>query len=124
MRHADVWPLNPAGDLVAIMMIESAEGLRNVNEIAAVPGVTGFYIGPSDLSNSLGVAPNAAEVEEAIETIVTACQAHDIACGITASAADMQRRTAQGFRIVGAGRAGGGLSASVDAALRAGRDVP
>src|SRR4029077_16573343 len=33
-RHADVWPLNPEGDLLAIPMIETAEGLRNVNEIA------------------------------------------------------------------------------------------
>ncbi len=121
MRHADLWPLNPAGDLVAIMMIESAEGLRHVNAIAAVPGVAGFYIGPSDLSNSLGVARNAPEVEEAIETIVNACQVHDIACGITASAADMPRRTEQGFRMLGAGRAGGGLPASAEAALRAGR---
>ena len=124
VRHADLWPLNPAGDLVAIMMIESAEGVRNVDAIAAVPGVTGFLVGPSDLSNSLGVARDADEVEEAIETIVAACQTHDIACGITASAADMRRRIAQGFRIVGAGRAGGGLPASVDAALRAGRDAP
>ena len=123
VRRADVWPLNPAGDLVAIMMIESAEGLRNVNEIAAVPGVAGFYIGPSDLSNSLGVARNAPEVEEAVETIVKACQGHDIACGITASAADMRRRTEQGFRMLGAGRAGGGLPASADAALRAGREA-
>ena len=121
VRHADLWPLNPAGDLVAIMMIESAEGLRNVREIAAVPGVAGFYIGPSDLANSLGVARNAPEVEAAIETIVNACQARDIACGITASAADMQQRTEQGFRMLGAGRAGGGLPASAEAALRAGR---
>ena len=121
VRRADLWPLNPAGDLVAIMMIESFEGLRNVDAIAAVPGVAGFYIGPSDLSNSLGVARGAPDVEEAIETIVTACLAHGIACGITASAADMARRTAQGFRILGAGRAGGGLPASADAALRAGR---
>ena len=123
VRHADLWPLNPDGDLLAIMMIESAEGLRNVNNIAAVQGVAGFYVGPSDLSDSLGVSRDAPEVEEAIETIVAACQDHDIACGITASAADMRRRTEQGFRMLGAGRAGGGLPASADAALRAGREA-
>ena len=123
VRRADVWPLNPVGDLVAIMMIETVEGLRNVDAIAAVPGVAGFYIGPSDLSNSLGVARDAPEVEQAIETVVNACQAHEIACGITASAGDMRRRTEQGFRILGAGRAGGGLPASADAALRAGREA-
>ena len=37
-RHADVWPLNPEGDLLAIPMIETLEGLKNVDEIAAVPG--------------------------------------------------------------------------------------
>ena len=123
IRHADVWPLNPSGDLLAIMMIESVEGLRNVRAIAAVPGVSGFYIGPSDLSNSLGVSRDDQEVEEAIEMIVSACRDQSIACGITASAADMPRRVEQGFRILGAGRAGGGLSASADAALRAGRDA-
>ena len=124
VRHADLWPLNPTGDLLAIMLIESAEALRNIDEIAAVPGVTGFFVGPGDLSRSLGVARDAPAVEEAIETIVAACQTHDIACAITANAADMSRRIAQGFRILGVGRAGGGLPASVDAALRAGRDVP
>ena len=122
-RRADLWPLNPGGDLVALMMIESAAGVRNAAAIAAVPGVTGFFIGPSDLSNSLGVPRDAPEVEEAIQTIVDACLVHDVACAITASAADMPRRIAQGFRILGAGRAGGGLSAGNDAAVRAGRAV-
>ena len=122
-RRADLWPLNPGGDLVALMMIESAAGVENAAAIAAVPGVTGFYVGPSDLSNSLGLPRDAPEVEEAIQAIVDACVDSDIACGITASAADMPRRIAQGFRILGGGRAGGGLSAGNDAAVRAGRAV-
>jgi len=119
--HADLWPLNPAGDLIAIMMIETAEGLRNVNEIAAVPGVGGFYIGPSDLSHSLGVSPDSAETEAAIQTVLEACLAHNVPCGITAGAADMPRRVEAGFRILGGGGVVGGLSVPIDAALRAGR---
>ena len=38
-RRADVWPLNPEGDLLAIPMIETLEGLKNVDEIAATPGI-------------------------------------------------------------------------------------
>ena len=121
VRHADLWPLNPGGDLVAIMMIETAEGLRNVDAIAAVPGVTGLYIGPSDLSNSLGVSRDTPDVEAAIQTIVDTCRTHGIACGITANADSMAQRSEQGFKILGAGRAGGGLPASVEAALAAGR---
>ena len=122
-RRADLWPLNPVGDLVALMMIETAAGVRNVDAIAAVPGVTGLLIGPSDLSNSLGVARDEPEVEAAIETIAAACRTHGVVCAITATAADMPRRVAQGFTMLGAGRAGGGLSAGNDAAVRAGRAV-
>ena len=38
-RRADVWPLNPDGDLLAVIMIESVEGLENLDQIAGVPGV-------------------------------------------------------------------------------------
>tara|TARA_B110000116_G_scaffold6016_1_gene5312 strand:- start:2144 stop:3112 length:969 start_codon:yes stop_codon:yes gene_type:complete len=124
VRYADTWPLNPAGELVAIMMIESTEAVRNVEAIAEVPGVAGFYLGPSDLSNSLGLPRDDPRVEAAIQTVVDACQGHGIACGITASAADMPRRIEQGFTILGGGRAGGGLPTAVDAAVAAGRAVP
>ena len=123
VRHADTWPLNPDGDLLAIMMIETVDGLRNVDAIAAVPGVAGFYIGPSDLSNSLGLPRSDPEVETAIQTIVNACRTHDIACGITAAVDAMPRRIQQGFTILGGGRAGGGLPAPVEAAVRTGRAV-
>lgn len=96
-RRADLWPLDPRGNLVALMMIESAAGVENAAEIAAVPGVAGFYVGPSDLSNSLGLPRGDPEVEAAIRTIVDACVARNVACGITAGAADMPRRIAQGF---------------------------
>ena len=122
VQRADLWPLNPEGELLALMMIESAEGVKNVNEIAAVPGVAGFYVGDNDLSNSLGVAPGSAESEAAIATIAKACQTHRIACGISAeSAEDMQKRITQGFKILGGGGVKGGLTPTADAALRAGR---
>ena len=35
-------------------MIETADGLANVDEIAATPGLDGLYIGPSDLTLALG----------------------------------------------------------------------
>src|SRR6476660_400791 len=37
--RADLWPLNPDGDLLAVMMIESVEGVRSVDAIASAPGV-------------------------------------------------------------------------------------
>ena len=51
--RADVWPLDPQGELLAIMFIESREGVENIDEIITVPGLGGIFIGPSDLSTSM-----------------------------------------------------------------------
>jgi 4-hydroxy-2-oxoheptanedioate aldolase len=105
-RHADVWPLNPEGDLLAIPMIETLEGLKNVDEIAAVPGVGAIFIGAGgDLHQYLGVPQDSPEVEQARQTILAACKAHNIACGITAlTKADVDKRLKEGWKMIRTGR--------------------
>jgi 4-hydroxy-2-oxoheptanedioate aldolase len=105
-RHADVWPLNPEGDLLAIPMIETAEGLKNVDAIAAVPGVGAIFIGAgSDLHQYLGVPREAPEVERARQTILAACKAHNVACGITALTKDeVDKRLKDGWKMIRTGR--------------------
>jgi 4-hydroxy-2-oxoheptanedioate aldolase len=105
-RHADVWPLNPDGDLLAIPMIETAEGLKNANEIASVPGVGAIFIGAAgDLHQYLGVPQDSPEVEQARQTILAACKAHNVACGITAlTKADVDRRLKEGWKMIRTGR--------------------
>ena len=102
-RRADVWPLNPNGELLAIVMIETRESVENIDEILQVPGLGGVLIGPSDLSLSLGVGtpaanPRAPEVEEAIETVGQACMRHNALCGIYTSS-DVAARGTQGFKL-------------------------
>src|SRR5262252_6006531 len=101
-RRADVWPLNPDGDLLAIMMIETTEGVKNADAIAAVPGVAAIFIGAgSDLRQSLGVEESSPEVEQARQTILKACLARNVACGITAlSAQDIARRLCEGWKMI------------------------
>jgi 4-hydroxy-2-oxoheptanedioate aldolase len=101
-RRADVWPLNPDGDLLAIMMIESTEGIKNADAIAAVPGVGAIFLGAgSDLRQSLGVEANSPEVEQAFQTILRACVAHNVACGITATTApNIARRLGEGWKMI------------------------
>jgi 4-hydroxy-2-oxoheptanedioate aldolase len=105
-QRADVWPLNPEGDLLAIPMIETLEGLKNVNEIASVPGVGALFIGAgADLSQYLGVSQNAPEVEEARQTILRACLSHKVACAITANTkADIDKRLKEGWQMIRTGR--------------------
>src|SRR6202521_2885608 len=102
VRRADGWPLNPDGDLLAILMIETAEGLKTADAMAAVPGVGAIFVGAgADLSQYLGVEPNAPELERGFQTILKACLAHNVACGITAlNAADIPTRLAEGWKMI------------------------
>jgi 4-hydroxy-2-oxoheptanedioate aldolase len=108
-RRADVWPLNPEGDLLAIPMIETLDGLKNVDEIAATPGVGAIFIGAAgDLHQWLGVPIDSPEVEAARQTILASCKAHRVACGITAIAkADVDRRLKEGWKMIRTGQGGG-----------------
>ena len=102
-KKADLWPLNPDGELLAIVMVESREGIKNIDSILQVPGLGGVLIGPSDLSMSLGVGTpgpntNAPEVEAATATVAKACAARKVVCG-TFNSPDVKARLAQGFRL-------------------------
>jgi 4-hydroxy-2-oxoheptanedioate aldolase len=101
-RHADLWPLNPEGDLLAIAMIESVEGMKNLDAILSTPGIGAVFIGnANDLRHSMGVAANAPEVETARQTILAGCKRHNVACGITvANGAEMVKRLDEGWKMI------------------------
>lgn len=101
-RRADVWPLNPEGDLMAIMIIETQLGVRNVDAIAQVPGVTALSAAAGgDLSSSYGVPATAPEVEGARQSILRACLQHNVACWISPTGkADQDRRLKEGWRMI------------------------
>jgi 4-hydroxy-2-oxoheptanedioate aldolase len=101
-QRADLWPLNPEGDLLAVMMIESVEGMRNLDAIAGTPGVGALFPGAGgDLSLSMGVPQNSPELEEAFQQILAACIRHDVACAISANTGeDVARRVREGWRII------------------------
>src|SRR5262247_4151025 len=101
-RHADLWPLNPEGDLLAIIMIESVEGLQNLDRIASTPGVGALFVGAAnDLTRSMGVRPGAPEVEAGLQKVLNACKANKIGCAITANTAnDVVKRVREGWNII------------------------
>ena len=121
--RADVWPLDPQGELLAIIQIETAEGVENLDEIMAVPGVGVIFIGPSDLRTDMGYTSAAApQVEAAIQTVLAKCIETNIPCAITTSSRSVEQRIAEGFRFVTVGL-DGGLSAGTSNALELGRDA-
>jgi 4-hydroxy-2-oxoheptanedioate aldolase len=94
-----------AEELLTIVMLETADGVKNAREILSVPGVDGCFIGANDLSVSLGYSAELAEyppeVEEAILAIRDVAQAVGKAPGIqTYSASNANTRITQGFRFV------------------------
>jgi 4-hydroxy-2-oxoheptanedioate aldolase len=118
--HADLWPLNPEGDLIFWPMIETMEGVRNADAIAQVPGVSGFYLGASaDLSSDLGVPNTHPDVAAAMARIMSVCQARNIPCGGTVNAGNVAQFLKDGYRIINFGGAGGGLNAGNEAARQA-----
>ncbi|MCZ2849863.1 HpcH/HpaI aldolase family protein [Modestobacter sp. VKM Ac-2978] len=96
-----------AADDVArcLVMIETAAGVDNVAEIAAVDGILGIFVGPTDLGLSLGLG-SAYEVgepshDDAVRTVVEACARAGVIAAIqTAGAAEATMRASQGFDLV------------------------
>jgi 4-hydroxy-2-oxoheptanedioate aldolase len=92
--------------VVVLAMIETPQGLANVEEIAATPGLDGLYVGPSDLTLAVGGAtpadPSVADVfAKALVRVRSACEAAGIAAGIhTASGTIAAERLAEGFTFV------------------------
>jgi 4-hydroxy-2-oxoheptanedioate aldolase len=119
--RADIWPANPNGELLLFLQVETVEGVRNINEILSVPGIGVLFVGPNDLSWSLGVAQGSPEHEEAVQLVLDACMARNIPAAITVTEADVLRRLKQGFRI--ASLPSGGLEAPMDATLKLARTV-
>jgi 4-hydroxy-2-oxoheptanedioate aldolase len=103
MRHSDnrTW----AADNVAVIpMIETAEAIGNLDDILSVPGIDAVYVGPADLSISLGLGPGNNDgdqvFDDALTTIVAACQRHGVVPGIHSTGALTPKRRAQGFRMI------------------------
>ncbi len=92
--------------VVPIAMVETREALNRVEEIVETPGLGGIYIGPADLSVSLGYGPpmgdaEAPEVLEAIDTVLAACRKAGIAAGLyTGTPAFAARMADKGFSFV------------------------
>jgi 4-hydroxy-2-oxoheptanedioate aldolase len=105
-EKADLWPLNPKGELVNFTIVESKEGLAHVREIAAVKGIGVLLPGAGTLRQVFS-APDAsgqrkldeAAWEAAIQQVLAACKEFKVPCGYPATANDIEARMAQGFSV-------------------------
>lgn len=94
-----------ANERVAVIpMIETAEALASVEEIAAVPGVDALLVGPFDLSVALGLPPGDNDGEpafdEAIVRISAAARRAGVATAVLSNPKVAPLRIDQGFRMI------------------------
>ena len=103
MRRSNYFAWAPTG-IAVIPMIETVEALRNLDDMLQVPGIDAIYVGPADLSISLGLQPanndGEALFDDALAAIVSACTKHGIVPGIHTTTQFVAKRLEQGFRMV------------------------
>lgn len=112
-KAADLWPLDPNGELMFVPLIESATGVENLAAILKhVRGIGAVLTGAGDLSATLGHYGEAGhpDVEAAFEKIADVCGRLGVACGIVesavpnsdadATAAIVEKRLRQGYRLI------------------------
>jgi len=102
---ADPWPLNPEGELLLGVKLESPEGVANCEEILGVPGLGFAEMGPGDLSTSLGYRnmprdPYPPEMKEARERIFAAARKCGVAFLEGATPETVAARIDEGVRVV------------------------
>lgn len=99
------YPQRANSEVLSLAMVETQRGVEALDEILAVPGLGGIYIGPADLSLSHGFPPGfdrrEPEMLDVILGILEKCRAGDVPCclhcGTPEYAAEM---AAKGFALV------------------------
>ena len=105
MECCEPWPLNPRGELLLGVKIESPEGVANCEAILAVPGIGFAEMGPGDLGLSLGYTavprdPYPPEMKAARDRVFAACRANGIAFLEVCSPQNITARLDEGVRVV------------------------
>lgn len=125
-RRADLWPLNPDGEILFGVKIEDPEALRLVEQTLAVPGLAFAESGPRDMGLSYGYLEGRAdpplppEVAAASQRVLDAANAHGLAFLDNVLPNNVLERLAWGVKIA----AGGSEEAAVIGRRHTGRTLP
>jgi 4-hydroxy-2-oxoheptanedioate aldolase len=91
-------------DVICIVMVETSQALAHLDDIVSVDGVDAVFVGPADLSITLGLQPRADNLDEvfvaALDRILDGCKRHGVVPGIAGNAKTAPRRIEQGFLLV------------------------
>ena len=100
---ADLWPLDPDGNMLLMGIVEAPEGVDNLSDILRQEkGIGAIWAGPGDMSVAMGHRGNSAhpDVQANLLRILEACQNAGVPCATGATAEEVPMRLEQGFRII------------------------
>ncbi len=107
MRKADLWPLNPDGELLAIVLLETKEQVEHIEQLLELPGLGAVLFGTADMSMNYGLGTPAPPdshplILANIERYARACAAHHarggkVICGAYQTPQGLANAVKQGF---------------------------
>jgi 4-hydroxy-2-oxoheptanedioate aldolase len=103
-QKADVWPLNPQGEIFVILQIEDTKGVENLDAmLTKVPGIGCILIGEGDLGQELGI-PRQYEHPELLKwmkRVVDTCKKHNVVVGHPhVESGNCERIVKEGYRFL------------------------
>jgi 4-hydroxy-2-oxoheptanedioate aldolase len=104
-ERCDPWPLNPTGELLLGVKLESPEGVAQCEAILAIPGIGFAELGPGDLSLALGYREMPRdnyppEMREARERVFRACRDNGVAFLEIGTPANIVAKLNEGVRVI------------------------
>jgi 4-hydroxy-2-oxoheptanedioate aldolase len=104
VRHGSDYFESADEHVACLPMVETGDAVKNIDAILSISGIDGVYIGPADLSISMGLAPSMdiaePEIAAALSTVVAACMRHGKVVGIHATASLAAERARAGYRMI------------------------
>jgi 4-hydroxy-2-oxoheptanedioate aldolase len=103
-QKADVWPLNPKGEIFVVLQMEDTRGIENLDDILKdVPGIGAILIGEGDLGQELGI-PRQYDHPELLKwmaRVVETCKKHNVVVGHPhVEAGNAERIVKEGYRFL------------------------
>jgi len=110
-------------EILVIPQIETKEALNSIESILSVDGIKAFFVGPYDLSRSLGVFTQWKHptFEKALGKVLEAAERSDTVPGMLAPIEDAEKTIERGFRLVNLGGDVGFLTQAVTSVLQKAR---
>jgi 2-keto-3-deoxy-L-rhamnonate aldolase RhmA len=108
-------------NVLVVAIIEQQQAVERIEEIASVSGIDVLFIGPSDLSFSMGLRgrQDDPQLQEAIAKVVAAAKRHNLAVGRPAGAEQVQKFVQEGFQFFQASSELGFMAAGARSLLQA-----